>query len=86
MSAIGIIGSVLSGAAELALKLLQLKRVKVPPKLEGPVHTYPKELTASTTYYQLHCCTKCSLFNEDMAAYTVPPCREKQPKVIVELP
>lgn len=78
-----------AGALELAgagLQLLRLKPVKTSPLLIGPVHTYPDAMTSMVTYYQLHCCTKCSLFNERRAAYTDPPCKEKLPKVIVELP
>jgi hypothetical protein len=69
-----LLSSIAELATTLAARLLKLKRVVLPPKLEGPVHTYPPEMTRATTFYDLHCCTKCGLFNERRAAYTVPPC------------
>lgn len=81
--------------AALAVKAAKLKRVVLPPKLEGAVHTYPDMPENATvedwpmsgiSYYALHVCVKCGLYNEKRAAYTTPPCREKPPSVIVELP
>ena len=85
MSAISLLAGAFTGALELAAQLLRLKRVKLPPKLEGPVHVYPSELSSSVTYYAMHCCTKCGLFNENRAAYTVPACSQRRPAG-VELP
>lgn len=81
-----LIGDALAAGVGLAARFLRLKRVTLPPKLVGPTHLYPDEMTLGVTYYAMHCCTKCTKFNANRAAYTAPPCTEKPPTVIVELP
>jgi hypothetical protein len=76
-----LIGDILGAAVGGMARMLRLKRVKTSPLLDGPVHTYPSEMTRAVTFYELHFCTKCGLFNANRAAYTSPPC-----KGAVELP
>lgn len=65
----------------LAGKLL---RKVLPPRLDGPIHTFIPPETKSVTYYQLHRCTKCLTFVEKRAAYTSPRCKERPAKVIID--
>ena len=74
-----LLGDALAAAVGVAARLLRLRRVKTSPLLEGPVHTYPSVMTRQITYYELHLCTKCGLFNENRAAYTTPPCKGAPP-------
>lgn len=77
-----LLSDLLGAAVGIAARALKLKRVVLPPKLEGPKHTYSIDLYSRGYNH----CLKCGVYNPRRAAFTTPPCSEKLPSVIVELP
>ena len=76
-----LLESALDLVTTLAARALKLKRVLLPPKLEGPKHTYSIDLYSRGYNH----CLKCGVYNPRRAAFTTPPCSEKLPPVKMEL-
>lgn len=77
-----LLADLFGAAVGLAARALKLTRVQLPPKLEGAQHKYSIDLYSRGYNH----CLKCGVYNPRRAAFTTPPCSEKLPSVIVELP
>lgn len=77
-----LLSSALDFAATLAARVMKLKRVVLPPKLEGPEHKYSTDVYTRGYNH----CLKCGVYNPRRARFTQPPCSEKYPPVLMELP
>lgn len=59
----------------LAAGALKLKRVVLPPKLEGEGHRYPPTGDVSElSFFAYRQCQRCNEYNQTRARFTQPPC------------